>query len=330
MEGEKENVANGGKVKLNVKDKKILFELDKNCRQTNAQIAKVVGLSKEGVAYRIDKLEEQGVITQYQAVVNLSKLGVIAFKIYLSFQYLTSDKLKSIIEKLKSKKEAKWIVSTKGSWDMIITLETDSLQKVDRLKDEIFSLFGKHIREKTLTIHIGAENYSRNYLSNLNNRQSREIYGEYKKIEIDDIDLRIIGKLSENARRSIVDLAEELKTTPRIVDYRIKQLIKNKIITGFKIALGYDKLGIQFYKVFLSLDNPKVEEIKKLIGYFESNKNIIHHVKVLGNWDLEPEFEVYSEQEFDAILQDIKDKFSDVIKKAEIITISKEHKFVYF
>ena len=239
--------------------------------------------------------------------------------------------MKIIIDTLKRKKEAKWIVSTKGNWDLIITLETDSMHKVDKLKDEILSLFGKYIREKTLTLHVEATTYNRNFLSDSSSgRQSREIYGEYEKVSLDEIDLRIINKLSENARMSIVDLAEKLKTTPRIVDYRIKQLIKNKIINGFKIALGYDKLGIQFYKVLTSLDNPKVEEIKKLIAYFESNKNIIHHVKILGDWDLEPEFEVYSEEEFNSILQDIKNKFPEIIKKADIITISKEHKFVYF
>lgn len=45
---------------------------------------------------------------------------------------------------------------------------------------------------------------------------------------------------------------------------------------------------------------------------------------------MEPEFEVFSEKEFDNILIDIKDKFSDIIKKIDIITITKEHKLEYF
>ena len=99
---------------------------------------------------------------------------------------------------------------------------------------------------------------------------------------------------------------------------------------GFKIAINYEKLGIKFYKTFIYLENPKQEKINQLISFFESHKNIIHHVKVLGNWDLEPEFEVYSAQEFNNILTQIKDNFSSIIKKIDIITISKEYKFVYF
>ena len=116
----------------------------------------------------------------------------------------------------------------------------------------------------------------------------------------------------------------------RIINYRIKQLEKNKIILGYKIAINYEKLGIKFFKTFIYLDNPKNERTNSLIRYLEQNKNIIHYVKILGNWDLEPEFEVHSESEFNKILQEIKDQYSDIIKNIEIITISKEHKFVYF
>jgi len=64
--------------------------------------------------------------------------------------------------------------------------------------------------------------------------------------------------------------------------------------------------------------------------YFVNHQNIIHHVRVLGAWDFEPEIEVYSEEEFDFILKDMRDHFPEIIRKIELITISKEHKFVYF
>jgi len=42
--------------KLDVRDRKILVELDEDARQSNNQIGKKVGLSKEVVKYRIDKM----------------------------------------------------------------------------------------------------------------------------------------------------------------------------------------------------------------------------------------------------------------------------------
>lgn len=316
---------------LDLKDRKILYELNSNARLSCSQIGKKVGLSTEVVNYRIKKLEDENIITQYQLIVNLSKLDVLQFKICLSFQHIISENLKKIIDKLKNKKEVKWIVSSNSNWDLIISLETNSITGIDILKNEILSLFKDYINKKAISILVEASTYNRNYLLDTKSlRKERIIMKAGKKIRLDKLDLDILKQLSENARKSVVDIATELKTTARIINYHIKQLIKNEVILGFKIALNYEKLGIKFYKTFIYLDNPKKERINQLIEFFEGHKNIIHHVKVLGNWDLEPEFEVYSEQEFNNILIDIKDNFSDIIKNMDIITISKEHKFVYF
>ena len=43
--------------KFDLKDRKILFELDTNSRQSFHEIAKKVGLSKDSVIYRINKLQ---------------------------------------------------------------------------------------------------------------------------------------------------------------------------------------------------------------------------------------------------------------------------------
>ena len=193
-------------------------------------------------------------------------------------------------------------------------------------------LFENYINKKSISILVQAQTYNRDYLINDKSlmKKSRIIMKKDKIEKIDDLDINILKKLSENARKPIKDIASELNQTVRVITYRIKQLQKNKIILGYKIALNYEKLGIKFFKTFIYLDNPKIERTNSLIRYLEQNKNIIKHVKVLGNWELEPEFEVYSEKEFNNLLTDIKDKFSDIIKNIDLIKISKEHKFVYY
>ncbi|VVB77566.1 HTH-type transcriptional regulator Ptr1 [uncultured archaeon] len=318
--------------KLDLKDRKILYELDLNARQPCSAIAKKVGLSTEVVNYRIKRLEEEKIITQYQIVLDLAKLGIIQFKIVLSFQHMDSEKLSNIIKRLESNKEVKWIASCKGNWDIIISAEAKSLQEINVLKDKIISAFSGYIREKAVSICYKSEVYNRDFLTNNKSLINREriLFEDNRKVEIDELDLKIIKELSENGRKPIVDIAYKLRESERVINYRIKQLIKNKIISGFRIAINYSKIGINFYKTFFYLENPKKERVEQLLNYFKSNKNIIHNVQVLGNWELEPEFEVNSEAEFDNILKDIRDKFSDTIKSIDILTISKEHKFVYF
>jgi len=319
-------------IKLDLKDRKLLYELDNNSRKSASQIAKKIGLSPEVVNYRIKRLEKEEIITQYQLIVNLSTLNILQFKICLSFQHIKSEELNKIISKLKLEENIKWIISSKGSWDLILSCETDSMESIDKLKNQILSKFGNHINKKALSILIEAQTYNRDYLIEDKSllSKSRIIMKKSNLVKIDDLDLKILKSLAENARKPIINIASELKETVRIINYRIKQLEKNKIILGYKIALNYKKLGLKFFKIFIYLDNPKEERIKSLTTYLKQNKNTIHDVKVLGNWDLEPEFEVQTEEEFNKILEEIKDQYSDIIKNIEIITISKEHKFVYF
>ena len=49
-------------VKVDIKDKKILYHLEINSRQSFNSIGKKVGLSKVNVAYRVKKLQEKGII----------------------------------------------------------------------------------------------------------------------------------------------------------------------------------------------------------------------------------------------------------------------------
>lgn len=318
-------------IKLDLKDRKILFELDKNCRQTCSEIGKKVGLSSEVVNYRIKKFEEQKIITQYQIVVNLSKLGIIEFKIALSLQNINNDKLEDLLKRVNKIKRVMWIVSCKGNWDMIISGEANTLDEVNKIKDEIISIFSGYISNKALAICFKAEVYNRDFLVKEKPSPERErvLVDNSDRKSLDELDTKILKELAENGRKPIVDIAYKLKESERVINYRIKRLVKEKIITGFRIALDYNKLNINFYKTFFYLENPKKEKLLELIDYFKNHKNIIHNVEVIGNWDLEPEFETYSEKEFDDIINDIKNKFPDLIKKIDILTISKEHKFVY-
>ena len=61
--------------KLDLKDRKILYQLDLNCRQSNTQIGKKVGLSKEVVNYRIKRMQDFGIINNFWTAINSLKLG---------------------------------------------------------------------------------------------------------------------------------------------------------------------------------------------------------------------------------------------------------------
>ncbi len=62
-------------VDIDLKDRKILYELDLDCRQSNTQIGKKVGLKKDVVSYRIKRMQDEGIIRNFLTAINTFKLG---------------------------------------------------------------------------------------------------------------------------------------------------------------------------------------------------------------------------------------------------------------
>ena len=63
------------KINLDLLDRKILYQLDLNARQSNAQIARKVKTSKEVVNYRLKRLEKENYILGYHTRINFWKLA---------------------------------------------------------------------------------------------------------------------------------------------------------------------------------------------------------------------------------------------------------------
>lgn len=61
---------------IDARDRKLLTLLQRDCRQSNADLAAAVGMSVSALWRRVRALEEAGVIGRYGAVVNPARMGL--------------------------------------------------------------------------------------------------------------------------------------------------------------------------------------------------------------------------------------------------------------
>jgi len=314
-------------IKLDVKDKKILAELDKNSRQPLSRIAKKVRLSKEAVYYRIKNLEKKNIITGYATTVSLAKLGLTHIKSLIKFQNTNKEKKQEIINYFVSDKNTNWVASCYGSYDLIVGFVVRSLQEFEHIKDDYLNKYNQYIALNDISIMLEGYLYGRKYFGG-REQEIKEYVGKPGDLKPDKQTIRILELLSTNTRIKTTELASRLRTTARIIAYKIKQLEKQGIIQKYTISINHALLGINFFKSFIYLKN--TEKKNELFSYLSMQKNCLHNVDVLSKWNLEPEFEVFSNQEYYSIIEDLKDKFSESIKTSDTILISKEHKFELF
>jgi DNA-binding Lrp family transcriptional regulator len=73
----------GKSVKLDVKDKKILYLLSHDGRMQLSKIAEEIRLSKDAVRYRLKQLRQKGVILKYSPMIDLTHIGYYTYHVLL-------------------------------------------------------------------------------------------------------------------------------------------------------------------------------------------------------------------------------------------------------
>ncbi|WP_025727181.1 Lrp/AsnC family transcriptional regulator [Heyndrickxia ginsengihumi] len=62
-------------------------------------------------------------------------------------------------------------------------------------------------------------------------------------MKLDDVDLKILSLLTENARMSFVDIGKELNLSRVAIRERINMLTENGVIEKFTVVINSEKLG---------------------------------------------------------------------------------------
>lgn len=76
--------------KLDAIDRDILFHLERDGRLSNVQLAKRVGLTPPPCLRRVKRLEDEGVITGYRALINPAAVGR-EFEVMVSVEITVTD-----------------------------------------------------------------------------------------------------------------------------------------------------------------------------------------------------------------------------------------------
>jgi Lrp/AsnC family leucine-responsive transcriptional regulator len=313
---------------LDQKDKKILKELENNCRQSSTRIAKIVGLSKDAVNYRIKNLEKEGIISGYYAVLNITKLGFITYKLMLTFQNTNSNIEKEIINYLQKSQHVGWLVSCDGNYNLMIVTWVKNELVFNNFLIGFLKKYGKYIKQRDVLIIIENHSSRKVYLFGGNRNNEDDIYyGNERESIIDKKEWKTLHLFSNNARTSLSELANKLNITGEAMAHRLKQLQKRNIIQASRPIINTSILGYQYYNILFKLK--KFENIEKIFSYFKLQPNIIYFVKYLGNYDIGIDLEVKNSEDLRKILQDIKDKFSEDIESYSSILVYQEHKLSY-
>ncbi len=311
-------------IKLDLKDRKILAELDFNAREFISKIAKNVRVSKEVALYRIRKLEKEGIIKQYYAVINTAKLGYYYCRLLMKFQNISKETETNIINYLNENSKIAYLGILDGSWDLVIGYWARNMIEFKEFVSNLIFKYGKYILEKEISIGLNLSQFEYRFLLNKKETKEFKTGGEIEDFKIDEINKKILTLLSKNARISLEEMNKKFGLTGKAIGYRIKDLIKKKIIVGFRTLINYKKFGYSNNKILLYLQNITRIEVDELITYLKLLPNCIYITEPIGRADLEFELLSKDREEFFSIIKDLREKFNNIIKSYDYFIIHEE------
>ena len=153
-------------MKLNKKDIILLDELQKDCRQGLKKLSRKLNMSITTVHERMKKLEREGVIKQYKAVVDPGKAGMdVAAFILVRVQYFqgsdeVSVSLREVAKKIASIPNVMEVHIIAGEWDILVKARGRNITEIgDFVIDRLRKIKGVG-RSFTSTVWVTAKESS--------------------------------------------------------------------------------------------------------------------------------------------------------------------------
>lgn len=313
--------------KIDLKDRKILYELDLDCRQSNTQIGKKVGLTRDVVAYRINRLQEEGVIKNFWTAIDTYKLGYLVFRIYINFQYVSSAIKKEIVQHFVDYRNAWAVISLKGEIDFDVVIWVKDVYELYKFWNQTLDKFEEYFAKYTFSTLVEVFIYKPSFLLGDTSGNDRLMYTTTcsgQPVVIDQIDYDILNEIALNARIPLIDLAEKLNCTSQTINNRLKNLTNTGVIRAYRVNINLQHFHLYKYKLEIYLRDHKQ---RKAIWEYVKQKSYCDTLDVSVGWcDLEFELIIKSIDELTQIQEDLFTKFPKAIKKQSFWIVDEYHR----
>ena len=312
---------------LDSKDHKLLYYLFLDSRQSLSSIAKKIGLQKNVVEYRIKRLQSKGIIKNFNTMIDVFKLGFSVYRLNIVLQYASPDKEREIIDHFVNHDNTWSIASTKGRYDLIITILVKSPNYFYAFYEDTLRHFRYFFKEIFFSQLYETFGYKHSLLLTEPLEPHERAYGyrdNGQTVNIDMVDYKILKLLAKNTRINSVAVANQINVSTVTIHSRIKKLIKSGVIQRYSITMDINKLGLREFVVNLSLRD--YNKKNQIITYLSDNPFLWEIHKTIGGCDLEITLYATNFEHFYHVMEDLRKKFPDDIANYDYLYVTEVFK----
>jgi len=318
-------------INLDIKDRKILFYLLQNSRQTLKSIGKKTGISKELTSFRIKRLMSQKIITKFPTNVNFAKMGYTYTDIFFQFKNINPKIKKEIITFATNSPITSYVSLLEGKYDFQFEALLGDPHEFEAFYDELKRKYQKYLTFVDWVTWIRGEHYNYSFLINSKKNITKPWiwhWGNLILADIDELEYAILKELSDDARMQTKEIANNVNSTVTIVNNRLQKLIKNGVILSFTANVDWSKLGYDWYhlQIFLNDYNKK----SQILNLIRKSPHLIRTFKGLYyDIDIHCTFLFQQQNQLRDLIEQITKKFPNEISNHQFYRTFKVFKHEY-
>jgi DNA-binding Lrp family transcriptional regulator len=148
-------------MKIDEKDKQLLSLLQKNCKLSLRELSQITEMRETTIFARIKRLEKEGVIKEYRAILDPKAIGknVLSF-ILIKYDPSSGFTQREVAEKIANLPEIQEVHIIAGDWDMIAKVREkdveglgkavlDKIREIKGVKETVSLIVFESIKETT-------------------------------------------------------------------------------------------------------------------------------------------------------------------------------------
>lgn len=310
-------------IKLSNIDKKLLAHLYHNSREPATKIAKKLNLSREQVAYRIKKFENENVIKGYFPLVNYSRLGYHHLT-FVFFKFNNLNIISQFKQDLKESPNRLSSVEVMAKFNVAMLFAFRNEKERNDYISSILQKYGKEIADYIILEPYSSELYPIKFLGN--DKDLPSTFYDYKQKEyiIDEKERKILSVMSKNSNLPIIEIAKKVNLSAELIVYKLKRLKEENILISSRAYFDMQKIGYFYSLILINLPNLSGSNQSKLKQFAKQNEFVDSLMMFFGKPNASIQIFHKEMSELYKTLEGLKKLFSNESLDIEILPLKNE------
>jgi Lrp/AsnC family transcriptional regulator, regulator for asnA, asnC and gidA len=315
--------------KLDQKDLKIMAFLNFNAKMPMRELGKQLGLSTRGATYRVQNLEEQGILNTPKAVVDAVLCGREQFHLYFVLHNTRTEEKEKFINIVKGIPGISWIAELRGSIDFQILIFARDRFHINQKLATILKSCKENVASYIVTFDVAWVILNPAFFIPEEERERTIIRYSNRRdpsITLDAVDRKILNILSLDAGTPTSIVAQAAGLSIPTLTSRVRRLEELGVILGYRYYLDPKVIGYKSFHVSMKVHQRNYEQEQQLIQMLEKMPNIVYIMVELGKtMPISIRVDILDQQELQNILSLIREQFHELVQGFAISQFVQHH-----